>query len=586
MNIEINNFKLHLNAKTKEGKAFQIDTMLANFSNDYIELKHSIQENEDYIKISVYLNFKTPCLIFSNSLSFFYPIIKDAKIGCNGYQSWTESKEFNTNDKIKPLRKIAFNFLKPYGDYSFTKYSGMKGNIHAWTFAYINQVENPLFIGSLNDKNAFTKISFQCSKNEIEFEKDINNIVLSEPVELYSFVLIKKQSEQAFKTYNSLLNFTKKKDLQVKGYTSWYLHYTKINPKLLLHNLEQYAKYNIHYFQIDDGWQNAVGDWLCENKNFKDEMPLLSEKIHQKNIKAGLWLAPLICEKNSFIYKNKKHWLLKDEKGKLVKAGYNPMWSGFFYALNLEEAEVKAYLKKVFDTIINKWNFDLLKLDFLYAAAIIHANGKTRGQNMFDAIQFLKSISKGAEILACGVPLASAAGLVDYCRIGADIHLSWEHNFLAFLRNRERVSTILSLQNTIFRAPLSQYWFYNDPDVIILRDNKNALSENEKQTIAIVNYIVGDVIFSSDDISLYKNKEIEILKTIYSLPKPIVDSILNHDNLFEINGTIKEVSFQCYINLNTIAKPIHIKYDYSIFGNSINNIIQAKSALLYIKNKL
>lgn len=586
MNIEINNFKLHLNAKTQEGKAFQIDTVLSNFSNDYIELNYSIQENEEYYKISVVLNLKTPCIIFGNSFSFFYPIIKDAKIGCNGFQSWTESKEFNTNEKIKPLRKIAYNFLKPYGDYGFTKYSGKKGNIHAWTFAYINQVENPLFIGSLNDKNAFTKISFHCSRNEIEIEKDINNIALSETVELYSIVLIKKQSEQAFKTYNSLLNFTKKPDLQVKGYTSWYLHYTKINPSLLLHNLEHYARYNIHYFQIDDGWQNAVGDWLCENKNFKGSMSLLSEKIHQKNIKAGLWLAPLVCEKNSFIYKNKKHWILKDEKGKLVQAGYNPMWSGYFYALNLEEDEVKTYLKKVFDTIINKWNFDLLKLDFLYAAAIIHANGKTRGQNMFEALQFLKSISKGAEILACGVPLASAAGLVDYCRIGADIHLSWEHNFLAFMRNRERVSTILSLQNSLFRAPLSQYWFYNDPDVIILRDNKNALSENEKQTIAIVNYIVGDVIFSSDDIALYKNENNNVFKIIYSLPKPIIGNILNQNNLFEINGTINGVLFQCYINLNNIAKPIQTKYDYTLLGNNINGIIQAKSAFLCTKFKL
>ena len=62
---------------------------------------------------------------------------------------------------------------------------------------------------------------------------------------------------------------------------------------------------------------------------------------------------------------------------------------------------------------------------------------------MNDTMTFLRNSCGDKLILGCGVPLGSAFGLVDYCRIGADIHLEWEHKLLKFLENRERVSTCL-----------------------------------------------------------------------------------------------------------------------------------------------
>ena len=43
-------------------------------------------------------------------------------------------------------------------------------------------------------------------------------------------------------------------------------------------------------------------------------------------------------------------------------------WGGF-YALDIDNAEFVRYLEQTFSLVLDDWGFDLVKLDFLYAAA-------------------------------------------------------------------------------------------------------------------------------------------------------------------------------------------------------------------------
>lgn len=83
-------------------------------------------------------------------------------------------------------------------------------------------------------------------------------------------------------------------------------------------------------------------------------------------------------------------------------------------------------MKTVFDTVLNTWGFGLVKLDFLFAAAMVPRLGKTRGEIMWDAITLLREVVGDNIILGSGVPLASAWGRVSYCRIGSDVSPWWE----------------------------------------------------------------------------------------------------------------------------------------------------------------
>lgn len=85
----------------------------------------------------------------------------------------------------------------------------------------------------------------------------------------------------------------------------------------------------------------------------------------------------------------------------------------------------------MFDTVLNDWGFDLVKLDFLYATAVVPLHNKTRGQLAYESIDFLRECVGNKQILGCGVQQMPCFGKVEYMRIGADMDLGWKHKFSA-----------------------------------------------------------------------------------------------------------------------------------------------------------
>jgi alpha-galactosidase len=339
------------------------------------------------------------------------------------------------------------------------------------------------------------------------------------------------------------------------GWTSWYYYYTKISESILEQNLEAFLQHKIpiEIFQIDDGYQRAVGDWLHFNKRFPNGLKAFAGKIREQSIKAGLWLAPLACEKKSFIAKEKPDWILK-RNGKFVKIGYNPLWSGWFYALDIYHPEVRDYLKHVFHTILQEWKFDMVKLDFLYGSALLPRKGKSRGEIMHDTMKFLRECCGDKIILGCGVPLAAASQNTDYCRIGPDVHLSWDFSLLKWIRARERPSVKNAIHNTLSRRQLSGKWFWNDPDVFILRKNKNRLAFEEQYSLLLANLLFGDLIFTSDNIGEYDDQQLFWYKSIFPLMPVEGAQVRYHDGFYSIRFHIHNNYYLALINTSDRSK--------------------------------
>ena len=136
---------------------------------------------------------------------------------------------------------------------------------------------------------------------------------------------------------------------------------------------------------------------------------------------------------------------------------------------------------------------------------------------MADAMDLLRELTGGAKLLGCGVPLASAFGTVDYCRIGTDVTPEWDGQDYMKLFHRERPSTKLSILNSVFRRQLSGRAFINDPDVYMLRDTDNTMSVQRRRTLAEINAMCGGVLFNSDNMSEYGDVQYEILEDINTL---------------------------------------------------------------------
>ncbi|MCO5231077.1 MAG: alpha-galactosidase [Chitinophagales bacterium] len=536
------------------------------------------------------LIFQSDKSILLDKVELIYSLDYNAtkSVFANGFQSWSESKLYKKTDKIKPLRKLTQSIMKPYGDYTYYDYTGKEGVIHSWTYTYLPIANKKIFfIGSLDEKNAFTNFVHHTSSDELHVIKDVQGWQVSGEQHLADLFFTENSERGAFQHYFMLCGYDEPSAEPAIGWTSWYHYYTKISEKIALENLENYKKDSlpIKIFQIDDGYQTRVGDWLSVNEKFPSGMKFMADEIKKAGFQAGIWLAPLAAEKKSQLFQEHPDWILKNSDGSFCKIGINPLWSMAFYALDIYHEEVRTYIKKVFQTVCRDWGFDLVKLDFLYGACLVPRNGRSRAGVMSDAMQLLReAVGNDKLILGCGVPLGSGMGTTDYCRIGADVHLTWDIKSLKWCNNRERASTLLAVTNTINRRQLNGYAFINDPDVLMLRKKKQFLNQKEQYTLLLANLIFGDLIFTSDNIADYDEPTRKLYFSIFPLVKR-KEIIVEHANgLYKIFFQVDDRRYLALINLS--EKDRLYKLPTGIYFDShLQEIISNEQTLLIKKHE-
>jgi len=94
-----------------------------------------------------------------------------------------------------------------------------------------------------------------------------------------------------------------------------------------------------------------------------------------------------------------------------------------------------------------------------------------------------------------------------------------EDRLQAAVNYRERVSTANSLASTVGRSHLNGRVFLNDPDVVMLRDEDNTMSPEERHTLFLLNNIFGGVLFTSDNISRYSPEAVKAYRSMFPFQK-------------------------------------------------------------------
>lgn len=139
-------------------------------------------------------------------------------------------------------------------------------------------------------------------------------------------------------------------------------------------------------------------------------MGSLAEKIGEQKFQPGIWLAPFLAAADSELFSENPNWFVKDKKGKPLQAIRNPDW-GFrrgFHALDFTNPQAQEYIGDLFNTIVNKWGYSYLKLDFLYVAAL-PGSRFNRHQSRAEALRrglevIRKAAGKRPLLLVAGVP--------------------------------------------------------------------------------------------------------------------------------------------------------------------------------------
>ena len=278
------------------------------------------------------------------------------------------------------------------------------------------------------------------------------------------------------------------------GWCSWYHYFTDVTAADVAENVAAIDDWGVplDLVQLDDGYEAAFGDWRTLAAGF-DDMRGLRDSVADAGHTPGLWLAPFYVQADSLLAQEHPEWLLTRD-GEPVDAGarHGPM-----YALDTTHPEVEAWLTETFETVVDDWGFDYLKLDFLYCAALPgdrHAD-VTRAEAYRHALQTIREAVGDTTILGCGAPQFVSVGLVDAMRIGPDTAPYWR-------REEDSASQPAhenAVRNVLNRQPWHRRLWLNDPDCQLVRTTTD-LTDAERESFAALVALLGGTNVLSDAI--------------------------------------------------------------------------------------
>lgn len=173
---------------------------------------------------------------------------------------------------------------------------------------------------------------------------------------------------------------------------SWYAYYETITEEQLATDIQDLRGLPFDVVQVDDGWEQLVGDWE-PNEKFPSGMKALADRISDAGMTPGLWLAPFIALPTSRFARENPELLLRDADGEPVIAGNN--WGTGYYALDLSRPAAREHVAALIHRVVHEWGFRYLKLDFINAGAVpgVRLDGAEREQTYRDALTLIRQVA-------------------------------------------------------------------------------------------------------------------------------------------------------------------------------------------------
>lgn len=299
------------------------------------------------------------------------------------------------------------------------------------------------------------------------------------------------------------------------GWCTWYYFYGENTAADVAANVAQIKKQRLplDYVLIDDGYQQAIGDWLrIRADRFPDGMKAVADGIRAAGLRPGIWLAPFGISAESQVYAEHPDWTLKHADGSPVVAWQH--WGADIYALDLSRPEVLDWVEHVFRVMSEDWGYDLFKIDFVFAAA---ADGLRDDPTMTRAMAYRQGIERirraigGKFLLGCGAPQLPSVGVVDAMRIGPDVAFNWD----PIWSDLSAPAGSNAMRNTLARYFMHRRWWLNDGDCILVRtrDDQSDLVLNEMRSLVTFIALSGGLALHSDNLPTVRPGRLKYLKT-------------------------------------------------------------------------
>ena len=464
-------------------------------------------------------------------LKFPHTENSDLAFYSNGWQSWMYSGVYSTNQTARRTRLGPFQL--PENINPTTPISRKKGHFFSDFFGFIGDrtSRKGLIVGFLSQKQHYGVVETILTGQpvlRVWASGDHTRLNPESTMETDWAVLAPFSMDEVNPLDDYLDAVAREHNLKdfgklTVGWCSWYQFYSKVTADQIKTNLTALKKIDnqlpLKMFQIDDGYQSQVGDWLTFRDTFPDGIETLVKEIKKAGYQPGIWIAPFIVHPQSDLRKKHPDWLLRKESGSLVNSGF--AWNTFNSSLDLTNPQALQYAVKVVHTAAHQWKFPYIKLDFLYAAVRsgkYQDDTKTRAQVLRMGLEKLREAA-GDEtlLLGCGLPLGSGIGLVSAMRIGPDVFESWYPKWFGlssiFRKEPYMPAARNSIQNILTRSFMHRKWWINDPDCLLVRPTTD-LTLEEVQSLATAVGMTGGNILLSDDLSQLPAERIKLAASL------------------------------------------------------------------------
>jgi alpha-galactosidase len=117
----------------------------------------------------------------------------------------------------------------------------------------------------------------------------------------------------------------------------------------------------LEWVVLDDGWQNAEGDWYVLEEKFpggEKGMTRFVQRLHDEGFKAKLWWAPMAVDPGTELSEEHPDYLLLNEDGSTQRISW---WDADY--LCPAYGPVQDYTVALVKKIIGEWGYDGLKID-------------------------------------------------------------------------------------------------------------------------------------------------------------------------------------------------------------------------------
>lgn len=144
---------------------------------------------------------------------------------------------------------------------------------------------------------------------------------------------------------------------------NWEATFMDFTEDKLMPIVKRAKELGIEMFVLDDGWfghrdddRSSLGDWFVDEKKFNHGIAGFAKRVHDFDMKFGLWFEPEMISIDSKLYQTHPEWMIKTP-GRGQTPGRHQ------FVLDMSRKEVVDYLFELMSHIIQDAKLDYIKWD-------------------------------------------------------------------------------------------------------------------------------------------------------------------------------------------------------------------------------